>query len=152
MNKQEKINALCNKFDASALGQAVYLETRRTTNINDLTMQELDILYNRFFPKKTPMDYVIELAQQNELKRLRSVILKEAQILGIYTPNSWANFNRFMKFKSYLKKPLNDYNIEEFPELIKQFKSMSAKLQKAKLIPHSREWHKEMGLSDFSQN
>ncbi|MFK7099495.1 hypothetical protein V3471_00670 [Flavobacterium oreochromis] len=152
MNTQDKINALCSKFSASALGQAVYMETKRTTDITELSREEVEALYARFFPKKSAIDFLFEMEQERELKRLRSVIIKEAQFIGIYSPESWAGFNRFMLHKSIFKKALNEYKIEEFPQLIKQFKSISAKVSKAKLIPHTTAWYNELGINDISQN
>ncbi|MGR3790694.1 hypothetical protein ACUXZJ_07260 [Flavobacterium sp. TN-1] len=152
MNIQDKIKALCSKFSASALGQAVYMETKRTTDINELSSQEIEALYNRFFPKKSAIDFLIEMEQERELKRLRSIIIKEAQFIGIYTPDSWVTFNRFMIHKSIFKKSLNEYKISEFPQLIQQFKAMSVKVSRAKMIPHTTAWYNELGLNDLSQN
>ncbi|MFS1522118.1 hypothetical protein ACIPCA_12600 [Flavobacterium covae] len=152
MNTQDKINALCSKFSASALSKAVYMETKRTTDITELSREEVEALYTRFFPKKSAIDFLFEMEQERELKRLRSVIIKEAQFIGIYTPESWVTFNRFMLNKSIFKKALNEYKIDEFPQLIKQFKSISTKVSKAKMIPHTSGWYTMLGLNDISRN
>lgn len=81
-----------------------------------------------------------------ELKRLRSIILADAQYLGIYKPGDWTSFNRFMLHKSVKRKDLNLYKIEEFPALIKQFKSMRRKYDESKQKIGSRAWWRSIGV------
>jgi hypothetical protein len=152
MTTQDMIKALQNRFDSGALGQAVWLETSRTTNIEDCTVQELETLYNRFFPKKNYALQVYEMELDNELKRLRSIILSDATKIGIYTVGDWTRFNQFMKAKSVLKKDLKDYKLEEFPSLIKQFKSIRYHISQQAMKPGTKAWYQYLGLVAPSLN
>ena len=123
------IQALRGKFSDSALRHAVCLEKSNTYDIELLTTTEVERLYNRFFPKSTSAEVVASrLIDEMELKRLRSIILADAQFVGLYTPSDWTRFNNFMKYKSVFKQPLNAYTLEQFPLLIKQFKSIGCVL------------------------
>lgn len=142
MEKETMIQALQQKFTPSALEQMVSLERKDTFNIEVLTYEEVAKLYFRFFPKpKTTQEINELLFQELELKKLRSIILADAQYMGLYSPNNWLVFNGFMKNRSVLKKPLNEYSIQEMPLLIKQFKSMKTKYIKANIQVYSRQWY-----------
>lgn len=128
MQTKEMIQALRQKFSTLALEQIVSLEKPNVFDMEALTDTEIEKIYFRFFPKPPTAEQIaVALSDELELKRLRSIILADAQYLGLYQPNNWQKFNAFMKEKSVLKKPLNAYKIDEFPLLIKQFKSMKAK-------------------------
>ncbi|OWP82800.1 hypothetical protein BWK59_13925 [Flavobacterium davisii] len=104
MNTQDKINALYNKFSASVLETIVNMEFKRTYDIRELSSEEIEVIYKRFFPEKSTFDSQFKKEQDDELKRLKSVILKEAQFIGIYTPESWVTFNRLCSIKASLKR------------------------------------------------
>lgn len=112
----------------------------RTTLLDELTDGEIELLIKIYTPL-TQAQQIEAMQNKHVLKQLRSDILKDAQILGIYTPGDWTSFNRFMLHRSVLKKPLKDYKIEEFKELNKQFKAMVTKYKKRSRIAGTKEWH-----------
>lgn len=148
---QDKIkNRLLSRFSKESLEQSVYMQSKgRTYDIDELTNDELQSLFYMFFPAEKPKHHtqrLYELEIEQELKRLRSVVLADAQYIGLYTPGNWTRFNQFMNYTSVLKKPLNRYEIDEFPELIKQFKSMRYKFNKSKTVVGTSAWFKFLGL------
>lgn len=150
------IQKLHSKFIPSSLEYTVFEQSnKRTYIIEELTNSELQGLFYLFFPNEKPQTTTqkIENLQKNqELKRLRAIILNDAQIMGIYKTGDWSVFNGFMKKISVLKKPLNQYEIEEFPLLIKQFKSMRYKFNKSKTQVGSKSWYQFLGIKQPSVN
>lgn len=152
MNRDTMIQALRGKFSDLALRHAVCLEKPNTYDIETLTTTEVERLYNRFFPKPTSAEVVASaLAEEIELKRLRSIVLADAQFVGLYTPNNWTRFNNFMKYKSVFKQPLNAYTLEQFPSLIKQFKSIRSKFVHSKMRIGDTEWYNYFGFMTISK-
>lgn len=152
MDRNAMIQALRKKFSPSTLEQAVYLEKPNTYNIENLTATEVERLYNRFFPKPTSAEVVASrLIDEMELKRLRSIVLTDAQFVGLYTPDNWTRFNNFMKYRSVLKKPLNAYTLDEFPLLIKQFKSIRSKFVSSKMRVGDTQWYNYFGFMTISK-
>ncbi|MCG8868089.1 hypothetical protein G1K81_13410 [Tenacibaculum finnmarkense] len=150
MKPEKMIEELHSKFSISSLEDAIFDQSNfRTSNIEELTESELKALYYLFFSSKKPITIEEELQRlqtQQELKRLRSVILNDAQNIGLYKPDDWQKFNVFMKNKSVLKKPLNSYEICEFPALILQFKSMRHKFKKNKTKVGTADWYNFIGI------
>lgn len=142
------------KFSRSELEPAIWLHTNsRTGNLHELTPEELESLYYMFFPKHlTVYEELNNQYAEKHLKSLRSIILKDAQYIGLYDPQDWTNFNRFMLELSPLKKALKDYNAEEFEPLIKQFKSLRSKYNRSAKIPGTKEWHHKNKLPLPSKN
>ncbi len=138
-----KRERLLQKFKHEALQPSVWMQSgNRTGNIYDLTSEELEDLYSCFFPKApTVYQEVNNLYTEKLLKSLRSIILKDAQYIGLYDPADWAKFNHFMLKLSPLKKPLVKYTVDEFNELKKQFKSLRSKYDKSAKIPGTKEWY-----------
>ena len=134
MQTEELIIALRQRLSPEALEQAVWLETHRTSCLLEATDEELKILYNRFCHTPNYQDITNDLLKEAEIKRLRSIILTDAQAMGILRHNNWEHFNRFMKEKSILKKFLRDYTLDELPELVLQFKSMRSKFERNSTI------------------
>ncbi|AZB17597.1 hypothetical protein EG352_07360 [Chryseobacterium indologenes] len=130
------------KFTPEELQPTIWMHTNyRTGNIFELTPEELESLYYAFFPKQpTIYEELNNQYTQQHLKSLRSVVLKDAQYIGLYDPQDWTNFNRFMLELSPLKKALNKYTADEFEPLIKQFKSLRSKYNRSAKIPGSKEW------------
>ncbi|WP_172918547.1 hypothetical protein [Capnocytophaga canis] len=152
MDRNAMIQALRKKFSPSTLEQAVYLEKPNTYNIENLTATEVERLYNRFFPKPTSAEVVASrLIDEMELKRLRSIVLTDAQFVGLYTPDNWTRFNNFMKYRSVLKKLLNAYTLDEFPLLIKQFKSIRSKFVSSKMRVGDTQWYNYFGFMTISK-
>lgn len=142
------------KFPEKSLEQSIWLHTGyRTGSIDELEPEELEKFYYLFFPKQpTEKQLLIKEYNESRLKGLRSVILKDAQYIGLYDPQDWTSFNNFMNNLSVLKKPLNKYTADEFDELIKQFKSLKSKYQKAAKIPYTKEWYHKNKLPMPSTN
>lgn len=138
------------RFDDFQIGQSVWLQTHRTTDIEELTLEELKAMYELFFPTKQEQLRIIQ--EQNRIKELRSIVLREAQYLGLYTPNSWERFNRFMLERSPLKKRLTAYKENEFPVLIKQLKSMRTKFDQSAKKIGTKEWSRKFGLPEQTMN
>ncbi|MEQ3500632.1 hypothetical protein ABMY20_12815 [Tenacibaculum sp. SSH1-16] len=151
MTKENQKNRLLSKFSRENLEQSVYMQSNgRTFDIDMLTTDELQGLFYLFFPMEKPQKQakrVLDLEQEKELKRLRSVILSDAQKIGLYTPGDWTRFNEFMSKSSVLKKGLNRYKLDEFPELIKQFKSMRYRFDKSRTVVGSKAWYQALGLT-----
>ncbi|WP_066435505.1 hypothetical protein [Chryseobacterium sp. CCH4-E10] len=147
---------LIQKFSSIALQSSIWAKTGgRTGNINDLGPEELEEIYYMFFPKekkRTLEEEYIRIRDENKIKALRSTILKDAQYIGLYEPHNWKPFNDFMMKLSPLKKPLKNYKLNEFDSLIKQFKSLRSKYNKAAKIPGSKEWYHKNKLPMPSVN
>ncbi|MGP1479339.1 MAG: hypothetical protein ACTTJI_06600 [Capnocytophaga sp.] len=152
MQTEEIITALRQKLSPGALEQAVWLETKRTTYLLEATDEELQALYHRFCYTPNYQAIATDLLNETEVKRLRSIILADAQAMGILKQNNWAYFNKFMKERSLLKKFLREYTLDELPELVRQFKSMRTKFEKAAVKVGSKQWHTLFGIAEPSMN
>lgn len=127
-------NKLLEKFSAYSISQTVYLQTRRTTNIDDMTAEEVEDLYRLFFPKQpTASEQLINAKNNDVLKRHRSNILTIATRIGIKDPDSWDKFNNWMLNSSKFKKKLNDHNLEELKQLEIQFRAASTNYDRSAL-------------------
>jgi hypothetical protein len=152
MQTEELITALRQKLSPNALEQAVWLETHRTSQLLELTDEELNTLYHRFCYTPNYKAIAEDLLNETEVKRLRAIILADAQTMGILKQNNWAYFNKFMKERSPLKKFLRDYTLDELPELVRQFKSMRTKFEKASVKVGSKQWYTLFGIAEPSMN
>ena len=152
MQTDDMIITLRQKLSPKALEQAVWLETHRTCQLLEATDEELNALYQRFCFTPNYQAIATDLLNETEVKRLRSIILADAQAMGILKKNNWALFNKFMKERSPLKKFLRDYTLDELPELVRQFKSMRTKFEKAALKVGSKQWHFFFGIPEPSIN
>lgn len=143
MTKQTMKTKLLQKFSKLALEESCWHKSGgRTGDLDELEASELESLYLMFFPKqKTANEIIQEQAMDKYLKNLRSIILKDAQYIGLYDPQDWTSFNEFMKTKSPLKKVLPFYKVDEFDALIKQFKSLKSKYNRESLIPGTKAWY-----------
>ncbi|WP_187477823.1 hypothetical protein [Amniculibacterium sp. G2-70] len=152
--KAEKMKKrLLDRF-GRGLEDSVWMHSHhRTHNLDELDDNELDSFYHLFFPRKPKIEDVLtKMEQDKELKRLRAIILKDAHYMGLYNPHDFSGFNAFMEKSSVLKKVLPFYKIDEFPELIKQFKSMRAKYEKDITVVGSKAWHHYHQLPMPSRN
>ncbi|MFL0089708.1 hypothetical protein [Tenacibaculum maritimum] len=150
MDIQYKRNQLLSRFSKESLKFTVLEESKgRTNDIDELTEEELSSIFFMLFPSKriiTPERRLLNLEEEKKIRHLRSIILSDAQYIGLYKPNNWTDFNAFMLKKSILKKPLNNYKINEFANLIKQFKAMKSKYDSNKFIPGTKEWYEFIGF------
>lgn len=153
MDAKRMKEALKQKFSGYALRSAVELHTNYDKReLEELNSNELRALYCRFFPQKTVVQIAIELQNEKILKEKRAIILKEATAIGLLEPDKWDKFNAFMLKNSPFKKPLNHYKIEEFDELIKQFKSMRRKYEARAKVQFTKEWYHKNKLPTLSNN
>lgn len=147
--KQAK-EKLLKKFTAKNLESTILDITKlRTKYMDDMTEMELKELYYLFFPLENPnhnQKRVKQLEEETEVKKKRSIILRDAEYIGLYSSGNWIRFNDFMLNKSTLKKPLNKYKLDEFKELIKQFKSMRWKFDRNKIRVGTTEWFHFIGI------
>lgn len=153
MTKTGMIKKLETRFGTFAIEQSVWMHTGyRTGKLHDLSENELTDLYRMFFPEKTEQEIIINQRNESYLKTLRSIVLKDAQHIGLYDPYDWSHFNEFMLKYSPHKKPLPKYSVEEMEALIKQFKSMRTKFDKESIIPGTKAWHLKNRLPIPSKN
>lgn len=128
---------------------------RRTTLIAELTEKELMTLMSVYKPQKTQeiaQKRLEHLEMERVLKQKRAVVLKCAQTIGLYEPGDWSRFNRFMLKNSPFKKPLNQYKIDEFPQLIAQFKNMVTKYEQDAKLMYTKAWYHKNKLPMPSEN
>lgn len=154
MTSEQQKQQLLTKFSAYALESICWSKSgARTGDIQELYPEELDAVYCMFFPRpKTAAEQIQQQQEINLLKSFRSIILKDAQYIGLYDPQDWTPFNRFMLELSPLKKPLNSYKADEFDKLIKQFKSLRSKYDERAKVPGSKEWYHKNKLPMPSKN
>lgn len=146
-------NKLLEKFNPFAISQTVYLETRRTTNIDDLTPEEVEKIYKMFFPKEVLASEQLITAKNNDvLKKHRSNILTIATRIGIKEPDSWDKFNNWMLKNSKFKKKLNDHNLEELKELELQFRAASTNYDRSALQIGTKAWYHYHKITPPSDN
>ena len=151
MDIQAMKQKLLSRFGEDALAHSIWLQTQRTFSLDECTNEEITALFFMFFP--TEMRDPLEVLQKEQrLKHLRSIVLKDAQYLGLYDPQDWSRFNSFMKNHSPLKKQLNKYTEDEFEPLIKQFKSMKTKYDKEAKITGSSAWYHKNRFPKPSKN
>lgn len=142
MTKQFMKEKLLQKFSKLSLEECCWSESNgRTGDIDQLEASELEKVFLLFFPKqKTSAEIIQEQSLEKYIKKMRSIILKDAHYIGLYDPQDWASFNKWMLERSPLKKQLNHYKADEFEPLIKQFKSLRSKYEKLARIPYTKEW------------
>lgn len=151
MNRSIMIQKLLRRFGENGIAHSVWMHTQRTFSLEECTDAEICEIFSLFFP--TEMRDPLEVLQKEQrLKHLRSIVLKDAQYLGLYDPQDWSRFNSFMKNHSPLKKQLNKYTEDEFEPLIKQFKSMKTKYDKEAKITGSSAWYHKNRFPKPSKN
>ena len=130
MNSTTIKNKLFEKFSAFAISQTVFLHTGRTTDIEELSDEELAEVYKIFFPtERNIAEQVFMLQYEKLLKEHRSIVLSIATRIGLKEPDSWDKFNNWMLKSSILKKKLNDYNLQEIKDLERQLRATESNYQ-----------------------
>lgn len=153
MNRTAMKIRLLDRFAAFAIGQTIYLHTKRTTDIDELTDRELEEIYLLFFPKEpTLSEQLIEAKNEELLKRHRSNVLTIATRIGIKEPDSWTNFNKWMLSSSKHKKRLNDHNLEELKDLEIQFRAAQVNYDRSSLKIGTKAWHHKHKITPPSVN
>lgn len=142
MNSTTIKNKLFEKFSAFAISQTVFLHTGRTTDIDELTDQELAEVYKIFFPtERNIAEQVFMLNYEKLLKEHRSIILSIATRIGLKEPDSWDKFNNWMLKSSILKKKLNDYNLQEIKDLERQLRATESNYQASAEKAGNKAWY-----------
>ena len=105
MQTDDMIITLRQKLSPKALEQAVWLETHRTCQLLEATDEELNALYQRFCFTPNYQAIATDLLNETEVKRLRSIILADAQAMGILKQNIWALQYVYERTKPLKKVP-----------------------------------------------
>ena len=142
MNSTTIKNKLFEKFSAFAISQTVFLHTGRTTDIDELTDQELAEVYKIFFPtERNIAEQVFMLNYEKLLKEHRSIVLSIATRIGLKEPDSWDKFNNWMLKSSIKKKKLNDYNLQEIKDLERQLRATESNYQASAEKAGNKAWY-----------
>ena len=142
MNATTIKNKLFEKFSAFAISQTVFLHTGRTTDIEELSDEELAEVYKIFFPtERNIAEQVFMLNYEKLLKEHRSIILSIATRIGLKEPDSWDKFNNWMLKSSILKKKLNDYNLQEIKDLERQLRATESNYQASSEKAGNKAWY-----------
>lgn len=142
MNSTTIKNKLFEKFSAFSISQTVFLHTGRTTDIDELTDQELAEVYKIFFPvERNIAEQVFMLNYEKLLKEHRSIVLSIATRIGLKEPDSWDKFNNWMLKSSILKKKLNDYNLQEIKDLERQLRATESNYQASAEKAGNKAWY-----------
>lgn len=142
MNSTTIKNKLFEKFSAFAISQTVFLHTGRTTDIDELSDEELAEVYKIFFPtERNIAEQVFMLNYEKLLKEHRSIVLSIATRIGLKEPDSWDKFNNWMLKSSILKKKLNDYNLQEIKDLERQLRATESNYQASAEKAGNKAWY-----------
>lgn len=142
MNSTTIKNKLFEKFSAFAISQTVFLHTGRTTDIEELSDEELAEVYKIFFPaERNIAEKVFMLQYEKLLKEHRSIVLSIATRIGLKEPDSWDKFNNWMLKSSILKKKLNDYNLQEIKDLERQLRATESNYQASAEKAGNKAWY-----------
>ena len=142
MNSTTIKNKLFEKFSAFAISQTVFLHTGRTTDIDELSDEELAEVYKIFFPaERNIAEQVFLLNYEKLLKEHRSIVLSIATRIGLKEPDSWDKFNNWMLKSSILKKKLNDYNLQEIKDLERQLRATESNYQASSEKAGNKAWY-----------
>ena len=142
MNSTTIKNKLFEKFSAFAISQTVFLHTGRTTDIEELSDEELAEVYKIFFPaERNIAEQVFMLNYEKLLKEHRSIVLSIATRIGLKELDSWDKFNNWMLKSSILKKKLNDYNLQEIKDLERQLRATESNYQASAEKAGNKAWY-----------
>ena len=142
MNSTTIKNKLFEKFSAFAISQTVFLHTGRTTDIEELSDEELAEVYRILFPtERNIAEQVFMLNYEKLLKEHRSIVLSIATRIGLKEPDSWDKFNNWMLKSSILKKKLNDYNLQEIKDLERQLRATESNYQASAEKAGNKAWY-----------
>ena len=142
MNATTIKNKLFEKFSPFAISQTVFLHTGRTTDIEELSDEELAEVYRILFPaERNIAEQVFMLNYEKLLKEHRSIVLSIATRIGLKEPDSWDKFNNWMLKSSILKKKLNDYNLQEIKDLERQLRATESNYQASAEKAGNKAWY-----------
>lgn len=149
-----KLMTLFTKYgiDEKQRHELIYAWTSgRTQSSKELLSIEIDDLcekLERDYKYRSNLDAYTEL----EKKKQRSVVLTIAQRTGIHDPSDWKKFNSFMLNSSILKKRLNEYELDELKELVKQFRGLERNYSKSADKAGTKAYFHSKGLPKINPN
>lgn len=113
----------------------------RTTNIAELSPEEINTLYACHAPKLKDVEaefnaFKVELM----MKAWRSKILAAAEKAGFKEPGCFHKFNGWMVQRSKYKKALNAHNVEELKELHRQINAALMNNLRSAQKPMTKAW------------
>ena len=153
MNSTTIKNKLFEKFSAFAISQTVFMHTGRTTDIEELSDEELAEVYKIFFPtERNIAEQVFMLNYEKLLKEHRSIVLSIATRIGLKEPDSWDKYDSWMLKSSILKKKLNDYNLQEIKDLERQLRATESNYQASAEKAGNKAWYHKNKLPIPSKN
>jgi hypothetical protein len=86
------------------------------------------------------------------MRNKRSTVLAIATRTGIKKPDTWEEFNTWMKSKSVLKKDLHRYDFDELDQLIRQFRALERNYEASSGKTGTKAWYHKNGLPQASFN
>ncbi len=104
----------------------------RSTSSKDLLEIECRSLIQHLEAIATELQVKAPIPADDPANRMRRKIIARAHEMRWEVPGGaadMARINRWCVGKSYLHKPLNDYTLEELPDLVSQFDKVWAKFQ-----------------------
>lgn len=113
----------------------------RTTNIEELSPEEINRLYACHAPRLKDVDaefnaFKIELV----VKAWRSKILAAAEKAGLKEAGCFHKFNNWMRLSSKYKKALNAHTIDELKELHRQIHAAMSNNARSARKPLTKAW------------
>lgn len=157
-SKHRQLMAILNKqgYDADARHDLIYSFTEgrtiSTRELFDIELTELVNQLNGADPHRRLSAEQSKAGLQLALKEKRAIVLSIAQRVGIHEGTNFDKFNAFMEARSFLKKRLNKYTIDELDDLIRQFRGLEANFQKSAENAGTKAWNKVNGFSQLSDN
>ena len=153
MNTTLMKNKLFEKFSPFSISQTVYLHTKRTTDIEELTDQELEEIYSIFFPKQpTLVEQVVTAKNNDSLRKHKSIVLTIATRIGLKETDCWVKFNKWMLNSSVCKKRLNDYNLQELEALERQLRAAESNYNRSATKAGNKAWYQKNNFPIPSKN
>jgi hypothetical protein len=146
-------NKLFEKFSPFAISQTVYLETKRTTDIEELTDVELEKIYRLFFPQQPTLAEQVFNGKHNDLKKKhKSNILTVATRIGLKDADDWEKFNNWMLKIGRYKKALKDHNLQELQGLERQLRAAESNYKASAEKAGNKAWYHKNKFSIPSKN
>lgn len=123
----------------------------RTTSSKELRPDELQ---NLIWKLENDFHFQSNIVPLTEIERRkkRAQVLAIAQRCGIHDGASFTKFNSFMKNSSILKKPLNEYALDELDRLVKQFRALEQNYLASAEHAGTKAYYHSKGLEEPSDN
>lgn len=113
----------------------------RTTDINELSNDEVNRLYEIHRPKERDLDAEWNALKEELIrKEWKSKILATAEKAGVKEPMSFAKFNNWMISRSMFKKHLEAHSLDELRQLHKQLHGVMTNNARSANRPTNKAW------------